>query len=134
MKGRKPNLNGIEGAPTKARPAPPWMSDAAKAEWKRIMPALSRRGIVSETDLGQLESYCIAFGQAREAEAMLARDGLVIDSPQGPKRHPAVGVMQTAMGEARRIAAEFGLTPVSRARLASDDDGDDDGMPADLVG
>lgn len=127
MKGRKPDLRAIEGSGmARARHAPGWMSLAAKAEWRRIMPALTKRRLLTETDLAQLESYCVAVGMAREAEAEIARDGIVIDAPQGKKRHPAVGVMHASMAEARRIAAEFGLTPVSRARLKTEEEDDDD--------
>jgi P27 family predicted phage terminase small subunit len=46
------------------------------------------------------------------------------------KRNPAVGIQSDAMTRARLLAAELGLTPVSRSRPAIRDDADDD----DLVG
>ncbi|WP_410824836.1 P27 family phage terminase small subunit, partial [Methylobacterium oryzisoli] len=62
----------------------------------------------------------------REARRLIAREGMTFMGASGPKRHPAVGVMNEAMGLALRLAAELGLTPVSRSRPAIRDDEHDD--------
>ena len=46
----------------------------------------------------------------------------------GIKRNPAVGIQSDAMTRARLLAAELGLTPVSRSRPSIRDDGDDDSL------
>ncbi|MEW9838093.1 phage terminase small subunit P27 family [Mesorhizobium sp. ZMM04-4] len=112
-------------------PNPPaWLSKDAKAEWRRVAPILvDERKVLTEADLGTLESYCIATGTVREAHRTLNHDGLMI----GDKRHPAFGVMNAAQTTARLCAAELGLTPVSRSRPAIRDDGDDDDLsPLDI--
>ena len=83
------------------------------------MPELAKRRILTTADLGSLESYCIAMGRVRELETLL-RAGF------DPKLHRA---QDKSMVTARQLAAELGLTPVSRSRPAvrgNDDDGDDD--------
>lgn len=95
------------------------MSKHAKTEWRRVMPELATRRILTTADLGSLESYCIAIGRIRELE-MLLRAGI----------DPKLFRMQDkAMVTARQLAAELGLTPVSRSRPAvreNDNEGNDD--------
>ncbi|WP_426616190.1 P27 family phage terminase small subunit [Bradyrhizobium sp. McL0616] len=83
------------------------------------MPELAKRRILTTADLGSLESYCIAIGRIRELETLL-RAGI----------DPKLFRMQDkAMVTARQLAAELGLTPVSRSRPAvreNDNEGDDD--------
>lgn len=126
-RGRKPDRivigsNTVAEAPR----APAWLSKDAKAEWNRVAPILTDRRTLTEADLGTLESYCTATGTVREAQRAISRDGLIIETDKGPKRHPAFGIMNAAMTTARLCAAELGLTPVSRSRPAIRDEADDD--------
>lgn len=116
MRGAKPQLVVDNGAINRDHKAPSWMSKDSKAEWKRVFPVLRERRILTVADLGALENYCVALGQVREMERMLQDEGHVINSDNGPKKHPAVAVQADAMTRARLLAAELGLTPVSRSR------------------
>ena len=116
MKGPKPRLvvdnTGIKKAPA----APSWLSIEAKAEWRRVMPALVKRKILTVADLGSLENYCLAVGRVRQLEASLqAEFDLKVFRAQ-----------DKAMATARQLAAELGLTPVSRSRPSVREGGDDD--------
>lgn len=119
MRGRKPELVGGSGTLDATTKPPSWLGKAAKAEWRRVMPELAKRRILTTADLGSLESYCIAIGRIRELETLL-RAGI----------DPKLFRMQDkAMVTARQLAAELGLTPVSRSRPAvreNDNEGDDD--------
>lgn len=128
MRGTKPHLVVDNGAVKKAPTAPAWLSADAKREWRRVMPILVERRILTTADLGSLENYCVAIGQVREMERRLQEEGHVVETEQGLKRHPAVGIQSDAMTRARLLAAELGLTPVSRSRPAIRDDGDDDSL------
>ena len=83
------------------------------------MPELAKRRILTTADLGSLESYCVSIGRVRDLE-MLLRAGI----------DPKLFRMQDqAIKTARQLAAELGLTPVSRSRPAvrgNDNEGDDD--------
>ncbi|MER9210066.1 phage terminase small subunit P27 family [Mesorhizobium sp. M0771] len=124
MRGRKPaGIVAGTSTVTKAPPPPAWLSKDAKAEWRRVAHILvNERKVLTEADLGTLESYCIATGTVREAHRALNRDGLVVAG----KRHPAFGMMNAAQTTARLCAAELGLTPVSRSRPSIRDDGEND--------
>ena len=125
MKGTKPKLR-TDAAALDELPAPAWLSDGAAAEWARVMPILAERRILTAADLGSLENYCTAIGQVGEMERHLQEHGHVIEVEGLWKRNPAVGVQSDAMTRARLLAAELGLTPVSRSRPSIRQDGDDD--------
>jgi P27 family predicted phage terminase small subunit len=101
---------------------PSWLGKEGKREWRRIAPILNERMTITTGDLGILESYCTAIGTMREAQRLLNRDGLLLNS----KKHPAIGTLNAAQTTARLAANELGLTPVSRSRPAIRDTGDDD--------
>ena len=127
MKGAKPHLVVDNGAISKATSAPQWMSDDAKKEWKRVLPILVARRILTTPDLGGLENYCVAIGTVREMERTIQAQGYTYEDAKGTiKRHPAVAIQAEAMTRARLLAAELGLTPVSRSRPAVREAGDDD--------
>lgn len=137
MRGTKPHLV-IDNSAMKRAPTPPaWLSKDAKAEWRRVVPILLERRILTTADLGSLENYCTAIGQVREMERLLQAEGHVItvyrETENGPvctgsKRHPAVGIQSDAMTRSRLLAAELGLTPVSRSRPSVRDDDDADSL------
>ncbi|TFF27513.1 phage terminase small subunit P27 family [Jiella endophytica] len=120
MKGRKPQLIIDNGGLHKPVQAPPdWMSKEAKAEWRRVMPLLVERRILTDADMASFENYCISIGRVRQLETLLAAG---FDAP-------TFRAQDKAMATARLLAAELGLTPVSRSRPAmredaADDDGD----------
>lgn len=116
MRGRKPAISGANRIAPMRRLPPAWLSKYAKSEWRRVIPELVKRRILTPADMGSLESYCVAMSRIRELEILLQAG---ID--------PKLFRMQDqAMKTARQLAAELGLTPVSRSRPAIRDTGDDD--------
>lgn len=118
LRGIKPALSPDRDPLTKAPAAPKWMTEEARAEWRRIMPRLVADRIVTRADLTGIENYCVAVGRVREIEAAFLVQ---------PLDKVLFGMQNRAMQTARQLAAEYGLSPVSRARvgsLATDDDDD----------
>ena len=124
MRGRKPKNIAPDRASVTSTPpnAPTWLSKEARAEWRRIMPQLVERRILTEADMGSVENYCVAIGQVRAAQRILDLEGLTL----GNRKHPAFAIQIDAMTQARQLAAELGLTPVSRSRPAVRDEGQTD--------
>lgn len=135
MKGGKPKLKTDAAALRSIPLAPAWLPATAGLEWDRVTPILVERKILTDADLGSLESYCLAIGQVRDCQAILAaQDSPFFAGENGvPRPHPAIRVMHAAMTHARQLAAELGLTPVSRSRPAISDEGEDNGGFGDLV-
>ncbi|EAQ23227.1 phage terminase small subunit P27 family [Roseovarius sp. 217] len=128
MRGTKPHLS-TEPDALSDLPAPDWLSDASAAEWARVMPILIERRILTNADLASLENFCISIGTVREMEAHLQEHGHILKDLDGKmRRNPAVGIQSDAMTRSRLLAAELGLTPVSRSRPAIRDDEDDDDL------
>jgi P27 family predicted phage terminase small subunit len=126
MKGRKPDTILQADDLADLSRAPCWLSKEAKAEWRRVAPILEQRRIITIADLGALESYCIATGQVRIYELTIQDEGAVIQTDKGLRAHPAVRLQADAMNRARLLAAELGLTPVSRSRPAMQQPSPDD--------
>jgi P27 family predicted phage terminase small subunit len=122
-KGVKPAVRTDRAAYNRAPPVPLWLSPDAKKEWKRIMPLLIERKILTEADMGSVENYCIAIGRVREIERQIQEEGL---SPQ------LFRMQDKAAVTARLIAAELGLTPVSRSRPIINDDAEPEDDPLGL--
>ncbi|RMC35360.1 phage terminase small subunit P27 family [Paracoccus alkanivorans] len=126
MKGTKPALVVDNMSYRHNIPAPDWLAKDARAEWDRVMPVLTERRILTDADLGGLENYCICIGRVRETEALI-QDG------QEPDMMLKLARLQDkAMASARQLAAELGLTPVSRSRPAIREDGDNEPDPLDI--
>ena len=125
MKGTKPQLATDPDAVATAPNAPAWLSKDAKAEWRRVMPLLVQRRILTQADMASVENYCIAIGQVREMQRTITVEGHVIQTARGLRAHPAVRIQADAMTRARLLAAELGLTPVSRSRPSIRSDNDD---------
>jgi P27 family predicted phage terminase small subunit len=120
MKGRKPTLKPVKDALAKVPKAPAWLTPEARQEWKRVAPDLVRRQILTADNLALLESYATAVGMVRIANAQIAREGFtVLNGSGGTQRHPAVQSLKDFMAEARRLAAELGLTPTSRNKVGT---------------
>jgi P27 family predicted phage terminase small subunit len=110
-------------------PEPPsHLDDYALDEWHHICGALYRCGILTEIDGHGLSMYCQAYGRWRRAEEAIQKasfdepstGGLIIKTTNGNIiQNPMVGIANTAMRDAMKYAAEYGLTPSSRARLGS---------------
>jgi P27 family predicted phage terminase small subunit len=123
LRGVKPQAKASKDALTKAPPVPEYFSTFAAGEWKRIMPRLIKDRVLTKADLAGVEHYCMMIGVVREIETNRAMNASDIDAK-------LFGVQNRAAQTARQLAAEYGLSPVSRARIGSNvDDGADDDNP-----
>ncbi len=118
-RGIKPSLSADDDALTKAPPVPKHLSPQAKAEWRRVLPQLIVRQIITKGDLAGVEHYCTCAGIVRQIEEERAAAGGAIDVKM-------FGVLNRAAQTARQLAAEYGLTPTSRARIGTAKQSDDD--------
>lgn len=110
-------------------PNPPsWLTPEAKAEWKRVVPSLSRLDLLKPEDRAALAAYCEAWATFVAATQQVKKEGLTINAKQGTLPHPAVGIARAAGRELRSWAAHFGLTPSTEQALArgADDGGEGD--------
>ena len=117
LRGVKPALSPDREPLKKAPPAPAWLNSDARVEWKRIMPRLIADRIITNADLAGVENYCVATGRVKEIERLFTSGGL---------DKTLFGIQNRAMQTAKQLAAEYGLTPTSRARVRNSRTNDDD--------
>jgi P27 family predicted phage terminase small subunit len=125
--GKRP-LNKGEPQPTIADvppEPPPFLSNYAVEEWRRVAPELHRLRLLTSIDATLFAVYCESFADWRSASevvaAMAAEDpathGLLVPSKSGDVANPIVAVVSNAARAMLRFAGEFGLTPVARTRI-----------------
>lgn len=105
---------------TASSPPPKWLSQAAKAEWRRLSPELVRLGLLTVLDVQPFAAYCQWYARWRRYEEKLARvkDELVTAKRSDyVQAHPLVSMVRSAVETMNRLAASFGLTPADRASL-----------------
>lgn len=129
LEGKAPKVDrSREPQPLLLTPEPPeWLSDEARKEWDRVVPALERLGLLTEVDGASLEVYCEAYALFVAAAIDVKQRGPLIPGQRGRGelvRNPSVQSMRDAAATMRAYATEFGLTPQARARMVLP--GDDD--------
>lgn len=127
----------VDPAPAFRRlaPNPPtWLSREAKAEWKRIVPGLTRLDLVKPEDRATLAAYCEVWSRWYAAQKHIQKNGLVVRNTSVKKdgtestwftKNPAVAIAEQAETRLRLYAIEFGLTPAAERNVSKRDDGRD---------
>lgn len=132
-RGEGRDSGGREVQPTpqfrRVAPQPPsWLSREAKAEWKRVVPELTRLEILTAENRAALAAYCETWATFVAATRTVQVEGMTIHAKQGELAHPAVAIARNAGKELRAWANQFGLTPSAEnaLQLREADDGGDD--------
>ncbi|MCB2082026.1 MAG: phage terminase small subunit P27 family [Rickettsiales bacterium] len=102
-------------------PKPPnSLNKQAKNEWRRLAPQLYALGLLQELDYTALEMYCETFVVWRHALNEMDRIGIIVMHPVtgSPMVNPYYTVAQKCQRDMLQILREFGMTPVSRTRIA----------------
>jgi P27 family predicted phage terminase small subunit len=117
--GKRRLRPGPQPGRTEAVPEPlPFLSEAAKAEWRRLSPELSRLNLLTVLDHAVFGAYCAAFGRWVSAEHLLETEGLIAKGSTGNTvAHPLTKIATQSARDLCRYAAEFGMTPCARARM-----------------
>lgn len=127
--GHNKGLKVVKGSNLPKKPAPPnrspvpelrcpsGLSPVARAYWKRHAANLAKRGLLMASDRDSFKVLCEVYGLISDCMKTLREEGLVVDGKGGVKKHPASSVLNALLQQFRLLAAEFGLTPVSRERL-----------------
>ena len=111
---------------------PPFLKLNAQTEWRRLVGQLHHMRLLTALDLPALAAFCSAYADWIEAEeslaVMAARDPLFkAKMVRGAKgtfiMNPLVRIAAQARLDMVRFAAEFGLTPAARSRIAMGWDG-----------
>jgi P27 family predicted phage terminase small subunit len=135
MRGRKPDnptlvaLRGgkdrkkkgkdasIKGKPVEDLTPPEFLGAHGRELWNEVGPDMVEQGLLDSLSYTSFAALCQQYDRFREAETALAVTGAVVETPNGPRKHPWVAIGNDAFNRYVRMCGEFGLTPVSRIRL-----------------
>lgn len=116
-------INPNEPEPTVAIPTPPaFLTEEAMTEWRRITPLLEDLGLIAHIDRATIASYCQTWGRIERYEALVAANerGELCTSVNGHVQpSPEMAVLNRAYDRLQKLLTEFGMSPASRARVAS---------------
>jgi len=98
---------------------PVFMSQPAQQVWRDLAPLLLQLGTLSLADGVALEALCNQIVYMRIAQESIDRDGILIETKNGPRKNPAMNVADGTLKQIRALLGEFGLTPASRTRIQS---------------
>jgi len=105
----------------KGRPRPPpGMSGDALELWADVVASLPE-ALLSRADEAALETFARAWSTYREADARIEGNGLLVATPNGDVPNPLLRIRDKALDQMHKIGGVLGLSPVARARLASND-------------
>ena len=86
--------------------------------WKCIVPELLKKKILKITDLHNIEMFCFAYQNLRQAQREVAMMGITLTTDQGSViKNPALTAVNEASKQMAQFGSMLGLDPASRARL-----------------
>lgn len=102
---------------------PGWLSKEGKKEFRRLAKELKAVDLISNLDVDMLAAYCDAYAKYQECTEIIATDGLQVPytNKAGETNlipHQLLTKKKQLFDQMKYIAAEFGLTPSARAKLA----------------
>lgn len=107
---------------------PRHLKGRARAAWGFWVVELVDMKLDRRPDAMMLEGACVAYARAVLADLIVEKEGLICqhitadpqtgDRLEKLKAHPAIAVSNAAWTQVRSFCSEFGLSPVSRTRLA----------------
>lgn len=101
---------GSGGAPEPPAQLPAHLRDA----WDRIAEPMRAAGLLVPADAVAIEAAARCLARWQEAEAVIEREGIIIEGAKGRVAHPAVRIARDAAAEYRSWSARLGLTPADR--------------------
>lgn len=133
IREREAREEAIRPATDKVKP-PKWLSNEAKKVFREVVKLYAHTDppLITNGDVEALARYADAVVRYREISTLLAQEGYIVDSSQGPKKHPLLGALKDYERTIERGERSFGLDPSSRAGLAipRDDDKPKDAFAA----
>lgn len=109
----EPSFTPITGAEP-----PEWLNENAATMWRMVAKELCSQEVLCATDLHNLEMFCIAYANSRDAQDHIKTNGIVMaGSMGGPIKNPALTVLNEAMRQMASFGGMLGLDPSSRQRL-----------------
>jgi len=96
------------------------VTSIAGRKWKEIIAGLKRLGLIDSIDQTHIEGLCRQYQLAKEADRLIARNGITIEGSMGSiVANPACNVSAKAWAAVRQYGNDLGLNHLSRQRMES---------------
>jgi P27 family predicted phage terminase small subunit len=124
--GKRP-VNRDEPQPRPVAPkCPDYLDDAARKEWRRLVPVLKRMRVLTEADGIALGNLCQTYSTLIQAQEKLTKQGILYKAPSGYiMQSPLLSVVNQCVDTISKLSREFGLTPAARSRIFVNPPADD---------
>lgn len=122
IQARRENEKKLRPKADKIKP-PKWLSKEARKEFKRLAKELAEIKLLTNVDVDLLAAYCDAYVDYQRCTEIIAAEGLMVEytnkaAETNKVPHPLLTKKKQLFEQMKAIAAEFGLTPSARAKLA----------------
>jgi P27 family predicted phage terminase small subunit len=87
--------------------------------WDKTVELLRPMMTLRKVDIAVLGAYCSAFVRWQKAEEELSGKNLCVNGMEGPKVNPLVTISRDAQRDMVFYAAQLGMTPASRIKMAT---------------
>ena len=104
----------------KAPRCPTKLTGEARKVWKHLGGLLAGTRVLTEVDLHGLEAYCVIYARWVDAEANLAKYGVMMSDDGKLFPSPYLRIAEDSLKQMRSWMMEFGITPASRSRVSVD--------------
>ena len=121
LRGERPSrINPCPATPLDEPPVcPDWLTgEDDRVEFERVAALTFRAGLAKSIDSNLLGRYVRAMSVWRQADALVAANGVLIEDRDGDtRRNPALIAARQYAHEARLLEVELGLTPSARSSI-----------------
>lgn len=110
--------------PAEAPPMPEYIRENVEmsAVWIEVVTDMDRLHILSKTDSGTVEAYCICLERMRRLQTRILLEGesfqVKTKSDMRRFKNPDVDTLQKTIQQLKGFAAELGCTPGSRGKVS----------------
>lgn len=117
--GRKPKARAVVAFREGLASPPAWLTPAAKTYYRHYGRQLEASRVITHADRDALAMYAATLADIAELTRSMHEKGFkrVLHTEMGVKTNPIVTQYQQAVGRARMLAQDLGLTPASRSRV-----------------
>jgi P27 family predicted phage terminase small subunit len=96
---------------------PRWVSKEMRPTYKELVRHLRERASYAAVDEGLIRVYIETLGNLRACQAVVNMEGVLIDTPQGPKSHPSMVAQGSLSGTLTKVSSALAIGPAARKRL-----------------
>lgn len=99
-------------------PPPPWLDQAAAAEYKRVAKELGEAEVAQQTDAATLATYAQAYADVARLTLEIREESEIIVLPNGIRSaNPKIAVRAQAQRQLLQAVGQLGFSPVARTRV-----------------